>query len=355
MYSERELKRKQIQLLCDQGLPDSEVAKQVGVDHKTVKKWKNTNDFKHKYNTIQKKKLTPNTKRRISGLMMNRTGASLRKCSKRLNFSNDYKSRNKTISHTAVQNYLKTTEWGRVARKLRPKPLLSKKNIKDRLTFALNVQMEGYCDQSQNGRSFRENILFTDESPIELNSKPNPQNTRIRTSDKTKATVGIPKFPLKIMVAGGITANGVTDLYVCPKGETINGQVYEEKILPIYLSAINNRALIRNKRKATFQQDSAPGHKIRSVIDKIESTFPNSWTEGVWSGNSPDFNVIEHVWSVLQDSVFETPIPRTREELIQRVRQKWFSLTREYLSSLVHSFPKRIEQAINNEGGHTDY
>ncbi len=121
------------------------------------------------------------------------------------------------------------------------------------------------------------------------------------------------------------------------------------------MKALDNAKLFANKRKATFQQDSAPGHIIRPVIAKIDSKFPNSWTHGVWPGNSPDFNVIESVWGVLQDSVFIHPIPKNREQLIQRVRKTWESLNPKYLRNLVHSFPKRIEQAINNEGQNTDY
>ena len=75
------------------------------------------------------------------------------------------------------------------------------------------------------------------------------------------------------MVAGGITAHGVTELYICPKGETITGQVYENKILPIYLKAMDNRDLIPNKNKGLLMQDSAPGHCTASVIKKIEDTF----------------------------------------------------------------------------------
>jgi len=157
------------------------------------------------------------------------------------------------------------------------------------------------------------------------------------------------------MVAGGITANGVTELYVCPEKETIDGKVYETKILPIYLKAIGDKRLIRNRRKTTLCPDSAPGHNIRPVISKIQSTFPNSWTFGIWPGNSPDFNVIEHVWNVLQESVHKCPIPKSREQLVARVRETCNSLEPGYHKSLVHSFQSRIDEAINNNGGHTTY
>jgi transposase len=353
--SSKETKRIEIQALARHGVPTSEIAKQLQVNYRTAKKWSQRMDHKHNYNTIQEKKLTPNTKRRISAEMKEKIGSSLRKCSKKLNLSENYKMRNKTISYSSVNKYLKSTEWGKLARKLRTKPLLSNLNVQNRLSFALEVQKDGYCDKTRLGRDLRKNILWTDESPIELNPKPNKQNTRVRSSNREVSVVGIPKFPLKVMVAGGITASGVTELYICDSGEIINGKVYEEKILPIYLSAINNPKLIPNKRKATFMQDSAPAHNIRPVIEKIESTFPESWTQGFWPGNSPDFNVIEPVWGVLQESVFEKPTPRNREELIQRIKNKWSNLSPDYLTNLVESFPKRVEEAINNEGGHTNY
>ena len=65
--------------------------------------------------------------------------------------------------------------------------------------------------------------------------------------------------------------------------------------------------------------------------------------------------MIEHVWNDLQDSVLKSPKPKTREELIARIQEEWQSITTDHLKKLVHSFPKRVEQCINNEGGHADY
>ena len=80
-----------------------------------------------------------------------------------------------------------------------------------------------------------------------------------------------------------------------------------------------------------------------------------AWIKGVWPGNSPDLFVIEHLWNDLQESVFEEPIPRDRQQLINRVVQKWNSSTEERLSKLVHSLPNRIREVIDSDGGHTSY
>ena len=225
MASNREVLRKQIQLLAAEKYSIYKISKTLGISYNTAKKWSKSEEYKHHYNTRPKLKLTPNTKRKISGIMKNKIGSSLRSVCKTLNMSTNYKIRHKTISPNTIKNYLKTKDWGKIARKLKIKPLLSKKNIEDRLIFALNVQMWGYCDDSRQGRALRENVLWTDESPIELNPTPNRQNTRVRALNEDLQNYGIPKHPLKIMVAGGMTALGVTELYVFEPKEYINGIV----------------------------------------------------------------------------------------------------------------------------------
>ena len=78
----------------------------------------------------------------------------------------------------------------------------------------------------------------------------------------------MPKFTEKVMVAGGITAQGVTESYILEKNKTITGKVYKDEILSIYINALSNKDLIPNPKYATFLQDSAPAHTKSSVIKK---------------------------------------------------------------------------------------
>jgi hypothetical protein len=102
-------------------------------------------------------------------------------------------------------------------------------------------------------------------------------------------------------------------------------------------------------------QDGAPAHNYTPVIKKLKSRFDHLWTRGVYPGSSTDLNVIEHLWAELQDSVFIEPRPTNRQELIDRVQNKWKSFTKSQLRNLVESFPNRIKETINNEGKHTSY
>ena len=102
---------------------------------------------------------------------------------------------------------------------------------------------------------------------------------------------------------------------------------------------------------AVLMQDGARAHTARASIEKIKEEFNDVWQD--WPGNSQDLNVIENVWATLQDSVFEAPRPRNREQLIDRVKKTWNELPQTYLSNLVNAFPKRINDVLAAEGGTT--
>ena len=120
--------------------------------------------------------------------MKDKTGSSLKGCKKMLNMSKMFVRRNKTISHNTINKYVLSTDWGKISYKMK-KPMITKLNAQQRLNFGKMVSEHGYCDGSHRGERLRQNVLWTDESPIELYPTPNLQNTRIRTLDKSKTII----------------------------------------------------------------------------------------------------------------------------------------------------------------------
>ena len=67
--------------------------------------------------------------------MKDKVSFSVRKMATALSTSSQFREQQKTVSHMTVSRHLRRQTWGKVAH-LRPtKPLLSAKNIRDRMTF----------------------------------------------------------------------------------------------------------------------------------------------------------------------------------------------------------------------------
>ncbi|OXA38595.1 Transposable element Tc1 transposase [Folsomia candida] len=194
---------------------------------------------------------------------------------------------------------------------------MSQKYIDDRLKFEELLQKSAHLSEKRLGEELRSHILWTDESIIELYPKLNQQNVRYRTENKSDVpSRAIPKFGLKVMVAGGFCARCVTPLHIIPKGQSVNAKHYMEKILPIYFDSMGNKEIFPNERKIVFMQDGAIAHTAKASLSLIKTQVSTVWSKGVWAANGPDLNPLKNQWSILKENVYKEPQPRTREELM---------------------------------------
>lgn len=264
----REVKRVQIKTLLDQGLSPTVIAEQLGCGRQTVYRVAKREDLAHKKGAGRPSKVSPQTKSKIEEIIRDNERSSTRKCETTLNLSADYQQRGERISRRSIIRYLHTKDWGK-SRRIVSKPLMSAKNIRDRLTFALERQLDGYCHRTRFGGRLRQNILFTDESMIELHPHSNRCRDRIRTSGELPSRP-VPKFSLKVMIAGGVSRQGKSDLVIMDVSETVTAKVYAEKILPTYIKAIQDPSIIPNQKYAVLQQDGAPCHTAKSTLKILD-------------------------------------------------------------------------------------
>ena len=92
--------------------------------------------------------------------MYQKLGSSVRKTTKILSLSKRNRDQGKKIGKSTVQNYLKTTHWGKKAFKSPKKPLLSQKNIEDRKKFGDLLEKSVYLTSGIRGEKLRSNIYF---------------------------------------------------------------------------------------------------------------------------------------------------------------------------------------------------
>jgi hypothetical protein len=324
----------------------------LGVHYDTVKVWKDRETVEDKSLSGRPTVLSPTTKAQITKNLKEKVGGSIRKSVKRLNESTRYNRKVKKIGRNTVRRYIR--------RKYKPsktpaKPVLSKKNIQDRLKFGDIVKKAGYLETRSRGHQKRSHILFTDETWLEVSPSINTQNQRYYTEDRTSfPPVLRPNHGLKVMVEGGFCAQGVTDLHLVDKG-TVNANYYKDRILPIYIQSLEDRGLFPQTKKVTFQQDGATPHTAKIVTTVLDTLSCEVWGKGVWPGNSPDLNPIENLWSILKDSAHRPPYPTPKAQLFKRFKEEWKKIPVPRLENIAQSFKTRVEEMLDAGGRHTRY
>ena len=75
-----------------------------------------------------------------------------------------------------------------------------------------------------------------------------------------------------------------------------------------------------------------------------------------WPAQSPDINLIEHLWVHLKRALQEYPTPlKGIHELWERLVKEWNGIPVEACQKLIESMPRRIQAVIRAKGGYTDY
>ena len=102
-----------------------------------------------------------------------------------------------------------------------------------------------------------------------------------------------------VMVWGGITLNGRTDLHVFLDG-TINAERYRDEILGQYVIPFT----AQHGAEFILQQDNARPHTARVVTRYLHDY---NITIMAWPANSPDLNPIEHLSDLLKRRLQSRP------------------------------------------------
>ncbi|GFW43521.1 transposable element Tcb1 transposase [Trichonephila clavipes] len=137
----------------------------------------------------------------------------------------------------------------------------------------------------------------------------------------------------EVLVYGGISIDGRTDLYIIRDGP-LTARRYRDEILRSivvpYAEAIGDDFILMD--------DNCRPHRANLVEDFL---FEEGIVRMEWPACSPDMNPIEHVWDALGRRVADRqPSPQTLQELER---------------ALIDSMPQRCSMLLAVRGNHTPY
>ena len=155
------------------------------------------------------------------------------------------------------------------------------------------------------------------------------------------------KHSPSVMAWGCMSAQGRGTLWFLPKNETMKSNNYltvlQEK-LPKWMPQLNC---------SIFQQDGAPAHTGKAVKAWLRDGG-YQLLEG-WPGSSPDLNVIENCWTVVNKKA-ASKNPTSFEDLVKQIKLVWTQeISAGYCNDLVQYMPRRIAAVLAAKGHHTEY
>lgn len=105
-----------------------------------------------------------------------------------------------------------------------------------------------------------------------------------------------------------------------------------------------------------FQQDGAPPHNSRRVVDYLHEKFGANWigTNGPvrWPARSPDLTPLDFsIWAHLKEKVYNTSV-LDREDLEVRVRRAIQNITELQLENILSAIVSRTRLCRDNNGQH---
>lgn len=250
-------------------------------------------------------------------------------------------SDNKVVSRRTITRRLK--EAGFSSKRCAKKPLLSKKNVTDRLTF---LQLYGHHDSQ-----WFQHVLWSDESRFELCTDA-PQRCLRRSGERFNSeclSSTVKHGGGGIMVWGVFSASGVGELVRCDK--PIIAKEYQKILQKGLIPSLNKLCSPSERAEVLFQQDNAPAHTARTTKSWLER---RSIPAMFWPGHSPDLNPIENIWAHIKANLAGRKFG-SADQLWEEVRKQWNSIDVAHCRRLSDSLPKRLACLKKSKGNAIPY
>lgn len=226
----------------------------------------------------------------------------------------------------------------------RKKPYISHINKKKRFDYATK-----YKDAHLKDSTFWEKVIFTDECKFNLfgnDGRARVWRKRGTSLEQKNVCSTVKHGGGSVMVWGCMSADGVGKLRFIDG--IMNSRGYIDILKNDFLPSVEKLNL---KTNFIFMHDNDPKHTSGLVkewlLKNVKSKLPHP-------PQSPDLNVIEHLWAHLKQKL-KNRRPSSIAQLKVILQEEWENIPTEVTKNLVSSMPKRLKEVFDAKGGHTSH
>ena len=126
--------------------------------------------------------------------------------------------------------------------------------------------------------------------------------------------------------------------------ELINSLKYEDILAAHYIP--------NHKSGQILQQDDAPSHTSASTSKFLKAKKIKVLQD--WPAQSPDLNIIEHVWGRMKEEAWKAK-PKNLDELWETCKTAFFAIPDAFINKLYESLSNRMDAVLQAHGSHTRY
>jgi transposase len=245
---------------------------------------------------------------------------------------------------------VKTTRWT-IMRRLKEMGLKARRSNKKLLLVKRHRALRVSFAKTWRGLDWTR-VLFTDEKTFYINTAPNRHNDVIWVMDGDELPPqGKYVAGTGINVWGGVCAHGKASLQFLEGKQTAT--TYTKVLRKMVKNDIDE---LYPDGEWVLLQDNAPIHTanvVKTYLDnspKIHSYF----TKRAFPPYSPDLNLIENIWAVMQEQVAQKG-PTTKAQLKQEIVKAWKAIKDDHLHTLVASMPERLTEVLASKGAMTKH
>ena len=137
---------------------------------------------------------------------------------------------------------------------------------------------------------------------------------------------------------------GKTDLHIFENG-TLTAVRYVKEILEVYVHAIGADFILMDYNVCPHR-----AHISNQFLEDATIVIKD------WPARSPDMNVIDRAWDMLQKAISAGPVqPTMVPQLRTALHEEWAKLPQQQLGRLISSMLRQCQTVIDACGHHTLY